>query len=84
MAGKYCDLDEDPETVGGYGPQVVDTVHTLAKALDSLSSSSDRQNPDRIYDAVVTAGAYPGFESFSGTVVLDGVAERRERRARGP
>ena len=76
-AGKYCDLDEDPETVGGYGPQVVDTVYTLAKGLDSLGSSSDRQNPDRIYDAVVTAGAYPGFQSFSGTVVLDGIAERQ-------
>ena len=76
-AGKYCDLDEDPETVGGYGPQVVDTVYTLAKGLDSLGSSSDRQNPDRIYDAVVTAGGYPGFESFSGTVVLDYIAERQ-------
>ena len=28
--GKYCDQDLDGGTVGGYGPQVIDAVYTLA------------------------------------------------------
>ena len=44
---KYCDVDQDLDggTVGGYGPQVIDAVYTLAKALDTLDKD-DRQNPD--------------------------------------
>ena len=38
-----CDQDLDGGTVGGYGPQVIDAVYTLAKALDTLSSD-DRED----------------------------------------
>ena len=39
---------------------------TLAKALDSLSSSSDRQNPDKIYEAIKSVGSGGGFEELFG------------------
>ena len=73
IAKKYCDLDGEGQTVGGYGPQVVDTVYTLAKALDSLSEA-DRQDPDKIYAAV---GALPEFQGFSGAISFSAVNERR-------
>ena len=69
----YCDQDLDGGTVGGYGPQVVDTVYTLAKALDSSRASDDRKDPDKIYEAIAGVGSGGGFESFSGTVALDNV-----------
>ena len=79
--GKYCDQDLDGGTVGGYGPQVIDAVYTLAKALDSLSCISDtdcdRKDPDLIYEAIKSVGSGGGFESFSGNVALDSVAERQ-------
>jgi hypothetical protein len=50
-------------------------VVTLAKALDSLSSSGDRQNPDKIYEKIGDIGR-AGFEGYSGNVVLDTFNER--------
>ena len=72
IAGMYCDVDGDGGTIGGYGPQVVDTVYTLAKGLDSLTSIT-RQDPDSVYAAIAGLGS---FESFSGDVTLDGNNER--------
>ena len=64
--GKYCDQDLDGGTVGGYGPQVIDAVYTLAKALDSLSSN--RRPPgsgqDLRGDQVRRVGW--GFEGYLG------------------
>jgi len=72
IAGMYCDVDGDGGTIGGYGPFVVDTVYTLAKGLDSLTSIT-RQDPDSVYAAIAGLGS---FESFSGDVTLDGNNER--------
>ena len=72
IAGRYCDIDGDGGTIGGYGPFVVDTVYTLAKGLDSLTSIT-RQDPDSVYAAIADLGS---FESFSGDVTLDGNNER--------
>ena len=72
IAGRYCDIDGDGGTIGGYGPFVVDTVYTLAKGLDSLTSIT-RQDPDSVYAAIAGLGS---FESFSGDVTLDGNNER--------
>jgi len=72
IAKKYCDLDGVGQTVGGYGPQVVDTVYTLAKALNNLNKA-DRQDPDKIYAAV---GALPEFQGFSGAIAFSADNER--------
>ena len=70
--GVYCDVDGDAATLSGYGPQIVDAVYTLAKALDTIGAA-DRQDPDEVYDAIEELG---DFEGFSGTVSLDDKEDR--------
>ena len=70
--GVYCDVDGDAATLSGYGPQIVDAVYTLAKALDTMGAA-DRQDPDEVYDAIEELG---DFEGFSGTVSLDDYEDR--------
>ena len=70
--GRYCDGDGDAATLGGYGPQIVDAVYTLAKALDAMEAA-DRQDPDEVFDAIEDLG---DFEGFSGTVSLDKYEDR--------
>ena len=70
--GVYCDVDGDAATLSGYGPQIVDAVYTLAKALDTMGAA-DRQDPDEVYDAIEELG---DFEGFSGTVSLDDKEDR--------
>ena len=72
VEGRYCDVDGDAATLSGYGPQIVDAVYTLAKALDTIGAA-DRQDPDEVYDAIEELG---DFEGFSGTVSLDADEER--------
>ena len=72
VEGRYCDGDGDAATLGGYGPQIVDAVYTLAKALDTIGAA-DRQDPDEVYDAIEELG---DFEGFSGTVSLDDREDR--------
>ena len=67
VEGRYCDVDGDAATLGGYGPRTVDAVYTLAKALDTIGAAA-RQDPDDVYDAIEELG---DFEGFSGTVSLD-------------
>jgi hypothetical protein len=79
IAGEYCDNDDDATSLAGYGPQVVDSVITLAKALHSFgtgdTADNKRQNPDEIYKAIGDVGR-AGFEGYSGNVVLDYYNER--------
>ena len=72
VEGRYCDVDGDAATLSGYGPQIVDAVYTLAKALDTIGAA-DRQDPDEVYDAIEELG---DFEGFSGTVSLDDKEDR--------
>ena len=70
--GRYCDGDGDAATLGGYGPQIVDAVYTLAKALDTMEAA-DRQDPNDLDHAIEDLG---DFEGFSGTVSLNDYEER--------
>ena len=70
--GRYCDGDGDAATLGGYGPQIVDAVYTLAKALDTMEAA-DRQDPNDLDHAIEDLG---DFEGFSGTVSLDKYEDR--------
>ena len=72
VEGRYCDGDGDAATLGGYGPQIVDAVYTLAKALDTMEAA-DRQDPNDLDHAIEDLG---DFEGFSGTVSLDADEER--------
>jgi hypothetical protein len=72
VEGRYCDGDGDAATLGGYGPQIVDAVYTLAKALDTMEAA-DRQDPEEVFDAIEDLG---DFEGFSGTVSLDKYEDR--------
>lgn len=72
VEGRYCDVDGDAATLGGYGPRTVDAVYTLAKALDTIGAAA-RQDPDDVYDAIEELG---DFEGFSGTVSLDADEDR--------
>ena len=72
LEGRYCDGDGDAATLGGYGPQIVDAVYTLAKALDTMEAA-DRQDPEEVFDAIEDLG---DFEGFSGTVSLDKYEDR--------
>ena len=68
----YCDGDGDAATLGGYGPQIVDAVYTLAKALDTMEAA-DRQDPEEVFEAIEDLG---DFEGFSGTVSRNDYEER--------
>ena len=72
VEGRYCDGDGDAATLGGYGPQIVDAVYTLAKALDTMEAA-DRQDPEEVFEAIEDMG---DFEGFSGTVSLDKYEDR--------
>ena len=72
VEGRYCDGDGDAATLGGYGPQIVDAVYTLAKALDTMEAA-DRQDPNDLDHAIEDLG---DFEGFSGTVSLNDYEER--------
>ena len=72
VEGRYCDGDGDAATLGGYGPQIVDAVYTLAKALDTMEAA-DRQDPNDLDHAIEDLG---DFEGFSGTVSLDKYEDR--------
>ena len=68
----YCDIDGDSMTLGMFGANGIDSVIALARALDVLSPE-DRQNPDRIYEAIKTVCP---FDGTSGRVVLNDINER--------
>ena len=72
VEGRYCDGDGDAATLGGYGPQIVDAVYTLAKALDTMEAA-DRQDPNDLDHAIEDL---EDFEGFSGTVSLNDYEER--------